>query len=70
MRRLAGSLSRQLALVVAIAIAPVLIALLVVAWLIKTTGDPAAPAWYVIATSLVTIAAMLALPETRGRAID
>jgi len=43
---------------------------LVVAWLIKTTGDPAAPAWYVIATSLVTILAMLILPETRGRAID
>ena len=43
---------------------------LVVAWLIKTTGDPAAPAWYVIATSLVTIGAMLVLPETRGRAID
>jgi signal transduction histidine kinase len=41
-RRLAGSLSRQLALVVAIAIAPVLIALLVVAWLMVVSGHEAA----------------------------
>jgi MFS family permease len=43
---------------------------LLVAWLIRITGNPAAPAWYVILTSLVTIGAVLALPETRGRAID
>ncbi len=43
---------------------------LLIAWLIKVTGNPAAPAWYVILTSLVTIGAALALPETRGREID
>jgi hypothetical protein len=43
---------------------------LLIAWLIKVTGNPAAPAWYVILTSLVTIGAALALPETRGRDID
>jgi len=42
----------------------------VIAWLIHATKDPASPAWYVVATSLVTIGALLALPETRGRAID
>lgn len=43
---------------------------LVVAKLIEWTGSPAAPAYYVIVTSFVTIAALLALPETRGRPID
>ncbi len=43
---------------------------LLIAWLIKVTGNPAAPAWYVILTSLVTIGAVFALPETRGRALD
>ena len=43
---------------------------LFIAWLIKATGDPTAPAWYVIATSLVTLGAVLALPETRGRDIE
>ncbi|SEP43685.1 Predicted arabinose efflux permease, MFS family [Methylobacterium sp. ap11] len=38
---------------------------LVVTWLIGVTGDPLAPAWYVIATSLVGVAAMLATPETK-----
>lgn len=42
----------------------------VVAWLIDVTRNPAAPAWYVIATSFVTLAALMALPETRGRAVD
>ena len=41
----------------------------VIAWLIKTTGNPVAPAWYVIATSLITLGALIALPETRGRDI-
>ena len=43
---------------------------LVVAKLSDWTGSPIAPAYYVIATSLVTLVALLALPETRGRAID
>jgi MFS family permease len=42
----------------------------VIAWLIHATGNPAAPAWYVAATSLVTIAAAMALPETLGRDIE
>jgi MFS family permease len=42
----------------------------VVAWLIHATGSPLAPAWYVMATSVVTIAAVLALPETRDAKID
>ena len=41
----------------------------VVTRLIEITHDPAAPAYYVIATSLVTLLALLALPETRGRAL-
>jgi MFS family permease len=43
---------------------------LVVAWLIKVTGNPVAPAWYVMLASLVTIGAILALPETRDRKLD
>ena len=38
-----------------------------VAWLIGATGDPLAPAWYVILTSAVSLWAMFGLPET-GRA--
>jgi len=41
-----------------------------IAWLIDFTKNPVAPAFYVILTSLITIGAMLALPETRGREID
>jgi MFS family permease len=41
-----------------------------ITWLIDFTKNPVAPAFYVIITSLVTIGAMLALPETRGREID
>ncbi len=36
----------------------------VIAWLIGTTGDPLSPAYYVIATSLVSLWAMFKLPET------
>ena len=39
---------------------------LVIAWLIKTTGNPAAPALYVIPTSLITIVAILLMRETGG----
>jgi MFS family permease len=42
----------------------------VVTWLIEKTGSPAAPAWYVIATSLIALPALYALPETRGRVVD
>jgi len=41
-----------------------------ITWLIDFTKNPVAPAFYVMLTSLITIGAMLALPETRGREID
>ncbi|WP_409172626.1 MFS transporter [Variovorax sp. H27-G14] len=43
---------------------------LLVTWLIATTGNPAAPAWYMVATSVISVLAMLALPESRGRALE
>ena len=43
---------------------------LLITWLIAATGNPAAPAWYVVGTSLVTAAAMWALPESRDRALE
>ena len=43
---------------------------LIVTWLIGATGNPAAPAWYVAGTSVITVIAMLALPETRGRTLE
>ena len=39
---------------------------LIVAWLIGTTGDRLAPAYYVIATSIVGLWAMLRLPQDSG----
>lgn len=38
----------------------------VITWLIAVTGNPAAPAWYVTATSIVCALATFALPEGRG----
>ncbi len=38
----------------------------VVTWLIKVSGNPAVPALYVVATSVVTILGILMLPETGG----
>jgi MFS family permease len=42
----------------------------IVTWLIGATGNPAAPAWYVAGTSVITAIAMLALPESRDRALE
>jgi MFS family permease len=42
---------------------------LVVTWLIGVTGDPLAPAYYVIATSILGVLAMLAIPETGRKAL-
>ncbi len=42
----------------------------VVTWLIGATGNPAAPAWYVAGTSVITVLAMMALPESRNRALE
>jgi MFS family permease len=36
----------------------------IVTWLIGATGDPLSPAWYVTATTLVSIIAVLALPKS------
>lgn len=43
---------------------------LLVTWLIGVTGNPAAPAWYVAVTSTITALAMLAMPESRQRALE
>jgi len=37
----------------------------VVAWLIHVTGDPLAPAWYLVASCAIGVAAILTIPETR-----
>ncbi len=42
---------------------------LVVTWLIGVTGNPIAPAYYVIATSIVGVIAMIAAPETRDETL-
>jgi MFS family permease len=38
---------------------------LVVTWLMAATGDPVSPAWYIVATSAISLVAMALLPETR-----
>jgi MFS family permease len=43
---------------------------LVITWLIGATGNPAAPAWYVAGASVITALAMLAMPESRDRALE
>ncbi len=43
---------------------------MVVTWLIAVTGDPMAPAWYLVGTGIISALAMLALPETRGREVN
>ena len=43
---------------------------LIVTYLIGTTGNPTSPAWYVVATSLISILAVLALPESKDRKLD
>lgn len=43
---------------------------LVITWLIGVTGNPTSPAWYVVATSIITIAAMLFIPETKDRSVN
>lgn len=41
-----------------------------ITWLIASTGNPAAPAWYMAGASVIAIIAMLALPESRHRALE
>ena len=42
----------------------------VITWLLGATGNPSSPAWYVTATSLISLLAMLAVPESRGRQLE
>jgi MFS family permease len=42
----------------------------VVTWLLRVTEDPTSPAWYVTATSLITLVAMWVLPESRDRDLE
>src|SRR5476651_1093167 len=42
----------------------------VITWLLKVTGDPTSPAWYVTVTSVITLAAMWVMPESRDRNIE
>jgi hypothetical protein len=42
----------------------------VVTWLIRMTCDPLSPAWYLIASGIVGIAAMMMMKETRGVELD
>jgi hypothetical protein len=41
-----------------------------VTWLIRVTGDPLSPPWYLIASGIVGIAAMMMMKETRGVELD
>ena len=42
----------------------------VITWLLGVTGNPSSPAWYITATSLISLLAMLAVPESRGRQLE
>jgi MFS family permease len=42
----------------------------VVTWLMGATGNPAAPAWYVAAASVITAAAMWVMPESRDQELE
>jgi MHS family proline/betaine transporter-like MFS transporter len=43
---------------------------LIAAWLIHSTGDPIAPAFYLIAAALVSLGAVLTLKERAGKLLD
>jgi MFS family permease len=42
----------------------------IITWLLAATGNPAAPAWYVAGTSVITALAMMALPESLGKTLE
>jgi MFS family permease len=42
---------------------------IVVTWLIHATGDPLSPAWYLIGSCMIGIAAILLIPETKDAAL-
>ncbi len=39
----------------------------VITWLLGATGDPVSPAWYLVATTALSLIALLWMPETRHR---
>jgi len=41
-----------------------------VTWLIHATGNPLSPAWYLVATSAIGIAAILMVEETKDLALE
>jgi hypothetical protein len=41
----------------------------VVTWLIHATGNPLSPAWYLIGSSVIGLAAILMIPETKDAAL-
>lgn len=43
---------------------------LIITWLIGTTGNPAAPAWYVAGASVIAAIAMWVMPESRDRELE
>lgn len=42
----------------------------IITWLLQTTGNPASPAWYVAATSVLCAIAMVLLPESRHQTLE
>jgi MFS family permease len=42
----------------------------IITWLLGATGNPSSPAWYVTATSLISLVAMFAVPESRDRQLE
>jgi MFS family permease len=42
----------------------------IITWLLHTTGDPVSPAWYVVATSFITLIAIWMMPESRDRKLE
>ncbi|MDF3839290.1 MFS transporter [Cupriavidus basilensis] len=41
----------------------------IITWLIDRTGDSVMPAWYMCIAGIISVAATLGLPETRGRSV-
>ncbi|WP_211461349.1 MFS transporter [Collimonas silvisoli] len=42
----------------------------IVTWLLKVSGDPLSPSWYVIGCGIVSLLALRAIPEYAGRDLD
>lgn len=42
----------------------------IVTWLIKVSGDPLSPSWYVVGCGLVSLLPLLAIRGSAGRALD